>query len=57
MTERPESLGLKVLYEGSNPNVEYVSDPKVAERIHNDHWLSQYRCSPWPWRLSGLGMD
>ena len=57
MTERPESLGLKVLYEGSNPSVESVSDPKGGETVGIDNWLSQYRCSPWPWRYSGLGMD
>ena len=32
MTERPESLGLKVLYEGSNPSVEYVSDRKLQKQ-------------------------
>ena len=32
MTERPDSLGLKVLYEGSNPSVEYVSDRKLQKQ-------------------------
>ena len=40
MTERPESLGLKVLCEGLNPGVESVSGPKGREAVGIDNWLS-----------------
>lgn len=39
MTERPESLGLKVLFKGSNPNIESVLESKVKELVGIDDSL------------------